>query len=225
MLASFPGPRPASCRLQYGKAGEGRVHFLTWVTSWVGQIMRMWASCKPQKLCPHTCTGAWLLRVERWSTFDIVLFCGFSLRNEVRPQTSILAGSLLVFLLSRTVVIRASNGSEHHSEQLFQWRPPASDIIDRTVWAQELVVYKCRAPTLRPSSHRSFAITGPFPLRSHTAHRVARVSFLASQPEPIWPLNLLSLARLKEITIYCLGRELHCNVPHTTLHVHHCITS
>ena len=28
-LASFPGPRPASCRLQYGKAGEGLVHFLT----------------------------------------------------------------------------------------------------------------------------------------------------------------------------------------------------
>ena len=32
-LASFPGPRPASHRLQYGKAGEGLVHFLTWVTS------------------------------------------------------------------------------------------------------------------------------------------------------------------------------------------------
>ena len=28
-LASFPGPRPASRRLQYGKAGEGLVHFLT----------------------------------------------------------------------------------------------------------------------------------------------------------------------------------------------------
>ena len=28
-LASFPGPRPASHRLQYGKAGEGLVHFLT----------------------------------------------------------------------------------------------------------------------------------------------------------------------------------------------------
>ena len=32
-LASFPGPRPASRCLQYGKAGEGLVHFLTWVTS------------------------------------------------------------------------------------------------------------------------------------------------------------------------------------------------
>ena len=28
-LASFPGPRPASRHLQYGKAGEGLVHFLT----------------------------------------------------------------------------------------------------------------------------------------------------------------------------------------------------
>ena len=28
-VASFPGPRPASHRLQYGKAGEGLVHFLT----------------------------------------------------------------------------------------------------------------------------------------------------------------------------------------------------
>ena len=51
-LASFPGPRPASCRLQYGKVGEGLVRFLTWVTSWTGQIMQMWASCKPQKTLP-----------------------------------------------------------------------------------------------------------------------------------------------------------------------------
>ena len=29
VLASFPGPRPAFRRLQYGKAGEGLVHFLT----------------------------------------------------------------------------------------------------------------------------------------------------------------------------------------------------
>ena len=32
-IASFPGPRPASHHLQYGKAGEGLVHFLTGVTS------------------------------------------------------------------------------------------------------------------------------------------------------------------------------------------------
>ena len=32
-LTLFPGPRPASHHLQYGKAGEGLVHFLTWVTS------------------------------------------------------------------------------------------------------------------------------------------------------------------------------------------------
>ena len=29
LLASFPGPRPASRRLQHGKVGEGLVHFLT----------------------------------------------------------------------------------------------------------------------------------------------------------------------------------------------------
>ena len=29
LVASFPGPRPAFRRLQYGKAGEGLVHFLT----------------------------------------------------------------------------------------------------------------------------------------------------------------------------------------------------
>ena len=55
-LASFPGPHPASHHLQYGiLAGEGLVHFLTWVTSQTGQIMRTWASCKPQNF---TCTHA-----------------------------------------------------------------------------------------------------------------------------------------------------------------------
>ena len=55
-LASFPGPRPASRRLQYDKVGEGLVRFLMWVTSWTGQIMQMWVSCKPQKnfACTHT---------------------------------------------------------------------------------------------------------------------------------------------------------------------------
>ena len=52
MVASFPGPCPACRRLQYGKAGEGLVHFLTWVTSRTGQIMRTWATCKPQKTSP-----------------------------------------------------------------------------------------------------------------------------------------------------------------------------
>ena len=51
--------------------------------------------------------------------FDNILFCGFSLWNEVRPRTSTLAGSSWVFPLSMTVVIRAGNGSEHRSEQLF----------------------------------------------------------------------------------------------------------
>ena len=36
-VASFPAP-PASHRLQYGKVGEDLVYFLTWVTSWTGQI-------------------------------------------------------------------------------------------------------------------------------------------------------------------------------------------
>ena len=66
-------------------------------------------------------------------TVDIVLFCGFSLRNEARSRTGIFTRSLIVFLLSRTIVIRAGNGSEHRSEQLLRHRPPASDNIDRTV--------------------------------------------------------------------------------------------
>ena len=32
------------------------------------QIMRTWVSCKPQKLHPHTRTGAPLFRVERWQS-------------------------------------------------------------------------------------------------------------------------------------------------------------
>ena len=64
-LVSFPSPHPASRRLQYGKVGESLVHFLTWVTSQTWQIMRTWATCKPQKLHPHTRTRAWLFRVER----------------------------------------------------------------------------------------------------------------------------------------------------------------
>ena len=58
-VASFPGPRPASRHLQYGKAREGLVHFLTLVTSRTGQIMRTWATCKPQTTLP-ACT--------HWST-------------------------------------------------------------------------------------------------------------------------------------------------------------
>ena len=70
-------------------------------------------------------------------TFDVVRFCGFSLPNEVCPR---IVGSLLVFLLSRTIVIRAGNGSEHRSEQLFRQRPPASDNIDRTVQVNRLIL-------------------------------------------------------------------------------------
>ena len=58
-IASFPGPHPASRRLQYGKAREGLVHFLMWVTSWTGQIIRTWATCKPQKTLAHTHALVW----------------------------------------------------------------------------------------------------------------------------------------------------------------------
>ena len=37
-LASFPGLHPVSCCLQYGKMGEGLVHFITWVTSRVERL-------------------------------------------------------------------------------------------------------------------------------------------------------------------------------------------
>ena len=63
-LASFPGPRPASRRLQYGKVGEGLVRFLAWVTSWTGQIMQMWASCKPQKTLPAR--THWSTTIPSW---------------------------------------------------------------------------------------------------------------------------------------------------------------
>ena len=45
-----------------------------------------------------------------------------------------------MFLLSRTIVIRAGNGSEHRSEQLFRQRPPASDNIRRTVQVNRLIL-------------------------------------------------------------------------------------
>ena len=45
-----------------------------------------------------------------------------------------------MFPLSRTVVIRAGNGSEHRSEQLFRQRPPASDNIDGTVQVGRLIL-------------------------------------------------------------------------------------
>ena len=36
--------------------------------------------------------------------------------------------------------MRAGNGSEHRSEQLFRQRPPASDNIDRTVQVNRLIL-------------------------------------------------------------------------------------
>ena len=46
-------------------------------------------------------------------------FVASPFEKEVCPRTSILVGCLLVFPLARTVVMRAGNGSEHLSEQLF----------------------------------------------------------------------------------------------------------
>ena len=39
---------------------KGLVHFLTWVTSWTGQITQMWVSCKPQTTSPTPHTGVQL---------------------------------------------------------------------------------------------------------------------------------------------------------------------
>ena len=62
----FPGPRPASRRLQYGKAGEGLVHFLK-ITLFTGTVV-LDSSVGMRQACPgemvtYTCTvtqGAFL---------------------------------------------------------------------------------------------------------------------------------------------------------------------
>ena len=95
-LASFPGPCPASRCLQYGKAGEGLVHFLTWVMSQTGQIMQTWVSCKP--LYPHAHTGARLFRVERWQRTKKLLCCSSRDSQEDRE-----------FYQSKTVKTHSSN--------------------------------------------------------------------------------------------------------------------
>ena len=41
------------------------------------------------------------------STKEIVLFCGFSLRNAIPTRTDTIAGSLLVLTLSEIIVIKA----------------------------------------------------------------------------------------------------------------------
>ena len=61
-LASFPGSRPASRCLQFGKAR----HFLMWVTSWTEQIMRTWATCKLQKTSPAR--THWSTTIPSWKT-------------------------------------------------------------------------------------------------------------------------------------------------------------
>ena len=59
-----PRPSPSFPSLE---VGEGLVHFLTWEMSQTGQIIRTWASCKPQKPSPtHTHWGARLFWVEWW---------------------------------------------------------------------------------------------------------------------------------------------------------------
>ena len=56
----------------------------------------------------------------------------------VHELASILSGSLLVFLFSRTVFIRVGNDCECRCEQLFRQRPPASNNIDRTIQVNRL---------------------------------------------------------------------------------------
>ena len=52
------------------------------MTSWTGQIIQTWATCKPQKKKnhPHARTGARLFRVERWQHTKALLCC--SLRDS-----------------------------------------------------------------------------------------------------------------------------------------------
>ena len=57
--------------------------------------------------------------VPKVALLTLYSFVASPFEKVVCPRTSILVGCLLVFLLSRTVVIRAGNGSEHLSEQLF----------------------------------------------------------------------------------------------------------
>ena len=72
----------------------------------------------------------------------LTLYCFVAspFENAARPRTSTYTRSLLVSLLSRTVVIRAGNDSEHRCEQLFRQRPPASDNIDRMVQVNRLIL-------------------------------------------------------------------------------------
>ena len=66
----FPGPRPASRHLQYGKAGEGLVHFLTWVTSHTGE---RGCHVNHKQLWPHAQPRARVFRVERWQRTKMLL--------------------------------------------------------------------------------------------------------------------------------------------------------
>ena len=53
---------------------------------------------------------------------DIVLFCGFSLRNAIPTRTDTFTGSLLVLTLSEIVVIKAGKGAGRRNKQLFWQR-------------------------------------------------------------------------------------------------------
>ena len=83
-----------------------------------------------------------VLQVLSWALGPIATSYSFvaSLFETVWPRTSILAGSSRVFPLSRTVVIRAGNRSEHRSEQLFRQRPSASDNINQMVQVGRLIL-------------------------------------------------------------------------------------
>ena len=76
-----PRPRPAFRRLRYGKAGEGPGTFSHMSDVTGRQIMRMWASCKPQTTSP-TCT-----QVERWQRTKTIFFIALH-ETEVRVSPS-----------------------------------------------------------------------------------------------------------------------------------------
>ena len=73
--------------------------------------------------------------------FDIVLFCGFSLRNAFRPSTELFTGSLLVVPLSQGLVKKAGQGLVHRRKQLSKQRRCASDNIDRTAQVKRPLFY------------------------------------------------------------------------------------
>ena len=70
MLASFPGPCPASRCLQYG---EGTFPHVSDITNRANYANVGGRHVNHKKLRPHACTGARLFRVERWQCTKALL--------------------------------------------------------------------------------------------------------------------------------------------------------